>query len=331
MEIVSYTPEQYENLMSFLVENFPHRDKKYFEWWLKQSINVKKECWNRTFFIQEKDKIIACTTASWNRIKLYNEEQDFYWEGNTIVSELFRGKGLGRMIYEQMGVFLDRCTIGFTKAAYNIQPKVIPSLTSVNPVFVYLSVNRYFLNSLYRKWRHLRIQEADICYPLEIVVNNVIFSRIDNLEKMSFTTDGFWQNDDIEIIRDKSFFEKRFFNIHKKYVIYEGYLFGSPVCYFVVRLACYKGIDIISLVDFRYKSEDYISNIYKAVFDICQLNRIGFSLTLTSLKKKALNFYPIILRMNKKLYGATTIPKINKKCFLLITSADSDLDFVYYL
>jgi len=49
---------------------------------------------------------------------------------------------------------------------------------------------------------------------LEIIIDNVNFSRIDSLEQMSFISDGFWQNDDVEIIRDKSFFEKRFFNIY---------------------------------------------------------------------------------------------------------------------
>lgn len=129
----------------------------------------------------------------------------------------------------------------------------------------------------------------------------------------------------------KSFFEKRFFNIYKKYVVYEGYLCRNLVCYFVVRVAHYKGFDVVSLVDFRYRKEDYVNSIHKAVSEIAKMNRIGFYLTLSSLKRKVLDFFPIILRTSKKLYGGTTIPHINKECSLLITSADSDLDFVYYL
>lgn len=91
----------------------------------------------------------------------------------------------------------------------------------------------------------------------------MMFYRIDKLEQMSFTSDGFWQNDDIEIIRDKSFFEKRFFNIYKKYVVYEGYLCRNLVCYFVVRVAHYKGFDVVSLVDFRYRKEDYVNTYIK--------------------------------------------------------------------
>lgn len=99
----------------------------------------------------------------------------------------------------------------------------------------------------------------------------------------------------------------------------------------MVRLAHYKGFDVISLVDFRYRKKDYMSSIDKAVSEIAKINHIGFYLTLSSLKRKVFNFFPVILRTSKKLYGGTTIPHINKECSLLITSADSDLDFVYYL
>jgi GNAT superfamily N-acetyltransferase len=330
MQIVFYTSDLYEQLMFFLIENFPNRDKRYLNWWLKQTTVVKKELLNRTFLVMDADKIVACTTASWNKIKIYGQEQEFYWEGNTIVSKVYRGKGIGRMIYEQMGRYLERCTTGFTKAAYDIQPKIIPHLRSVSVVFVYLFINRYFFYSLYEKMLHHRLEQTDVFYPSVIKIKNMQFCRIDSLEQMVFTPDGFWQNDDIEIIRDKSFFLKRFFDIYKKYVVYEGLLNGELVCYFVVRLAYYKGFNIISLVDFRYKKKDYMNNIDKAVSKIAKMNHIGFALTLTSLKKQVLSFFPIVLRTNKKIYGGTTFPGEEGECSLLITSADSDLDFVYY-
>ena len=117
-------------------------------------VNAVNKCERGTFepyfFIKDKGEIIACTNADWNKIKIYSKEQNFYWEGNTIIQN-YRSKGVGRMIYKQMGTFLERCTIGFTEAAYKIQPRAIPHSKSVSPVFVYLSVNRFFLNSLYRK------------------------------------------------------------------------------------------------------------------------------------------------------------------------------------
>ena len=129
-------------------------------------VNAVNKCERGTFepyfFIKDKGEINACTNAEWNKIKIYSKEQNFYWEGNTIISKNYRSKGVGRMIYKQMGTFLERCTIGFTEAAYKIQPRAIPHSKSVSPVFVYLSVNRFFLNSLYRKWKHYRRQETDI-------------------------------------------------------------------------------------------------------------------------------------------------------------------------
>lgn len=330
MKILFYTSDLYEQLILFLIESFPDRDRRYFEWWLKQVTDVKKELLNRTFLVMDADKIVACTTANWNKIKIYGQEQKFYWEGNTIVSKAYRGKGIGRMIYEQMGEYLERCTTGFTKVAYNIQPKVIPHLRPVSVVFVYLFVNRFFFYSFYKKIMRHRLDQNDIFYPSVIKIKNVQFFRIDSLEQMIFTSDGFWQNDDIEIVRDKSFFLKRFFDIYKKYVIYEGLVNGELVCYFVVRLAYYKGFNVISLVDFRYRKKSYINSIDKAISKISKINRIGFSLTLTSLKKQVLSFFPVILRTNKKIYGGTTLPNEEGECSLLITSADSDLDFVYY-
>lgn len=51
----------------------------------------------------------------------------------------------GRMNYEQMGEFSDRCVVGLTDAAYNIQPKVIPYFRLINLIYVYLSVNVFLL------------------------------------------------------------------------------------------------------------------------------------------------------------------------------------------
>lgn len=55
-------------------------------------------------------------------------------------------------------------------------------------------------------------------------------------------------------------------------------------------MAHYKGFDVVSLVDFRYRKEDYVNSIHKAVSEIAKMNRIGFYLTLSSLKRKVLDF-----------------------------------------
>lgn len=76
MEIIPYTPDLYEQLILFLVESFPNRDKRYFDWWLKQ-YSCEKNLLNRTFLVEDKGKIIACTTANWNEIKIHGKKARF--------------------------------------------------------------------------------------------------------------------------------------------------------------------------------------------------------------------------------------------------------------
>lgn len=55
MEIIPYTPDLYEQLMLFLIESFPNRDKRYFDWWLKQ-YSCEKNLLNRTFLVEDKGR-----------------------------------------------------------------------------------------------------------------------------------------------------------------------------------------------------------------------------------------------------------------------------------
>lgn len=66
MEIIPYTPDLYEQLMLFLIESFPNRDKRYFDWWLKQ-YSCEKNLLNRTFLVEDKGKIIrGCVLSTEN-------------------------------------------------------------------------------------------------------------------------------------------------------------------------------------------------------------------------------------------------------------------------
>lgn len=330
MHLVHYSSHWDDSLRKFLYNNFPHRNKKYLDWWLNQSLHSKKDLQNRTFMVvDESNRIVACTTALWTKMKIRTRFYNMYWAGNTIVDENYRGKGIGRMVYEQMNLFRDRCSTGFTKAAYAIQPKIIKQFTNLSSVFVYLSFNICFMRNLWDRLLRNSIKQDDLIYPNQIDIKHVHFERVDNIELIEFPSDGFWQNDTIELIRDKDFFRKRFIDIYRKYIIYQSKVDNEIVGYFVVRPAKYKGFNLLSLVDFRYKNENIENSIIKAVAKIARNNKIGMFITLTSLKKKFLSS-GCTIRTSKVLYGGTTMAEIKEDDFMLITSADSDLDFVYY-
>lgn len=331
MRIIYYRSEFHKKLRDFLFVNFPHRDKKYLDWWINQSIGLQEELSNRTFMVvDESEQVVACTTALWTRLRIRSKVSDIYWEANTIVNTCYRGKGIGRMIYERMNQYKNRCTIGFTETAYAIQPKIIENFKNLTSVYVYLSFNTYLLKSLWNRLiGRLKKIDCDWMFPEMIQLNHVSFEKIEDLQSFNFPKDGFWQNDEVELIRDKDFFKNRFVDIYRKYTIYQAKEKGATVGYFVIRPATYKGFSLMALVDFRFKNEKVEKSIMKAINIIARKNRIGMCITLTSLKKNFFS-YDCTVRMPKVLYGGTTMAKLKEDDFMLITSADSDLDFVYY-
>lgn len=328
MRICYYRSEFHKKLREFLFRNFPHRDKSYLDWWLNQSIGLKEELSNRTFMVVDESKqIVACTTALWTKMRNRSKVLDMYWAGNTIVNSYYRGKGVGRMIYEQMDEYRDRCSIGFTEAAYAIQPKIIKNFKKLSKVYVYISLNPYFMKSLWDRLTGTEVQNWMFPYKMEI--NHIVFDRLDDIDSFQFTADGFWTNDEVELMRDKDFFKNRFIDIYRKYIIYQAKVKNETVGYFVLRPAKYKGFNMLSLVDFRYKNEEDEKSIVRAINRIAKRNKIGMCITLTSLLKKRFS-YGCTVRMPKVLYGGTTMAELKEDDFMLITSADSDLDFVYY-
>lgn len=328
-ELVFYHKDFWnEKLKKFLFSNFPYRDKRYLEWSIKQTEIKQDSSLQRTFMIVDESlDIIACTTALWTKIKISSKNLNMYWAVNTIVNSDYRGKGIGRIIYKQRNKFRDRCSIGYTDAAHAIEKRLIDNYKEISSVFVYVSFNLFFFKSL--SDRLFKIKQNDWKLPEELVFNNVNIERVDDIESLDFPKNGFWQNDEVELIRDKDFFKNRFIDIYRKYTIYQAKVEELTVGYFVIRPATYKGFNMLSLVDFRFKNEQVYKSIMKAMNIIARKNKVGMCITLTSLKKKRLS-YGCTMRMPKVLYGGTTMAELKEDDFMLITSADSDLDFVYY-
>ena len=325
MEIKFYTAEIHKSLLDFMIAEYPNRDPKYLEWWLCHTKNATEEEQKRTFVITDKGEIIACTTADWTRIKIKDSFHDFYWEANTIVSPKYRGQGVGRMIFEQMDLYRDRCTTGFTDIAYKLQLQIIKHFKRINPVYVYLTFNRYCFKSFFcpRQFKDDLSVNERICYK------SISAELISSSDQLEIPDNGIWINDEIELIRDERFIKKRFFNIYKKYFFYKINEKDKCVGYFVVRNIRYHNISMLSLVDYRYTDKKYLKYILSIANIIARKNKIGFVLSLTS-QVKIQRLIPFTIFTGKELYGGTTMPELKDGQEFLITSADSDLDFVYY-
>lgn len=329
MKIIEYTPEYYNPLMDFLLRVYPSRDRRYFKWWLKPTEAVIGTQKQRTFIVIQNDKIIACSLSFWSRIIVCGSARDFYWEANTIVDPLYRGKGVGRMIYEQMEKYIDRCTTGFTESAFKIQFRIIKNIKHISTVSVYLSFTHCLIRTIIERLLRKDMFDKELSGFNEINCKTLIARRIDSLDDFKTPNNGLWLNCGVELVRDKEFVQKRFFDIYKKYDLYQMFEGNNIAGYFVVRRTKYMGLNMLSLVDYRLTNEKNLKYLMRIVSKIAKLNGIGVIITLTS----QLNFsrlYPLTIATPKKLYGGTTMPELDEGQDFLITSADSDLDFVYY-
>jgi len=313
-------------------EVYPYRSDRYLDWWLTNIDNSGKTCQDKCVVVLENNKIIGCTTVNVLDVNESNGRKRLFAQGNTILLSDYRGKGISRKIYERYN-YPDWITFGFTDIAWKIQPRYVKNFTPINPVNVYVSFNVWgFIKG--HIWRILRRKTLKECeFPPYINWDGgQELVLVKDLNDISFPKDGKWNEDDFEIVRDKAYFQKRFLDIYcsEKYHIYVFMVSGKIVGYVVLRNTVYKKLDMVSLVDFRfYKRKDEIKAL-KAATKIAGQCGIGLVITLTS-RHWGNRLLPLTIQTKKKLNNAVgTTEYTDKFNEMLITSADSDLDFVYY-
>ena len=330
-QAISYHSNWHARLLEYMKKVYPHRDIRYLDWWITNIDQSDEKCWEKCIIILYDDEIIGCTTVNDARILIDSEEKRFFSRGNTIVSPDQRGKGISKEIYNQVNLYDNWFSVGVTDIAWKIQPKYVKRFTPIRPVNVYISVNWSICTQLFRKV--YGGQPATCQYPEHLSVSHFEeLQKVSNISQIAFPSQGQWMKDKAEIVRDKVFFLKRYYDIYNsdKYTIYQYLLRGKSIGYVVVRPTRYKGVEMLSLVDYRFQSRQDEVKAFKAAAKIAKSNNKGLVITLSS-REYTFRLLPLTIKMKKKLNCAIGMPKY-KECFndMLITSADSDLDFVYY-
>lgn len=329
----TYSPEWHKAIFEYLCKIYPSRPQLYLDWWLTVIDGAGKDCWDKVVFITDDDRIIGCSLASVFRIYVENKVETYFTSGNTILNPEYRGKGLSKYFYEQVNEFDNWIRVGFTDVAFKVMPRFVKSFTPINPVNVYISVNRAVVGQLFRKLLHRKNNKWK-GFPGDITIGaNSRLKRIDNPDMLTaIPSDGHWTDDGAEFVRDKTFIRKRFFEIYcsDKYGIYEYLSADKSLGYIVVRKAIYGSYEMLSLVDYRFYSRKDETKAFSAVSRLARYNNTGLVITLTSRNYKP-QLFPLTIKMKKKLCCATGMKsKLALFNDMLITSADSDLDFVYY-
>ena len=323
IKVVSYTPNLHRELSEFLKNVYPNRDKMYIDWWITNVDRMGEAVWKKTSLLMEGKSIVGCTTFNSVNCSFSGDIRKMYWEANTVINKEKRGKGLGGLLYEKINIVKDRSTVGFTKTAWDIQSKKMSEFYVLNDVYVYFLWNYFVYRIASKRGKYLDFpQQVSLKRHLSLI-------QVEDFSNFETKNSGIWLRDRNEILRDKDFLVSRFDEIYrnKDYIRYLVMQDDSVVGYIVVRKIVYKGMELLSLVDYRYKAPISAKDIIKALWRLMNLVGLGGCLILTSQK---LSFFPYLVRTHKSLKAASNIVNFKEHNEVLITSADSDLDFVYY-
>ena len=331
--MTQYSPEMHGALLEFLKGVYPSRRSEYLNWWLSNMDDAGSECWNKCWMTLDDGKIVGCIIVNPAHLLVKGKVCNIYFSANTILSELYRGKGLSKKMYAtSYADYSNWIGSGFTAAGWKIQPRYVKDFYPIHPVNVYVSVTRYVWTTLIQKISKKAQLPHKRLFPNQLRINKKEeLKKIENLEELNIPEGGKWTGDASELVRDEQFLRKRFCDIYcsDNYHFYKYIENGISIGYMVFREIKYKEVPMLSIVDYRFINRAYENRIFKAATKMARSCKLGFVMCLSSRKYK-LQLSPLAISL-KKLKSATGIsPGINPLTDLLITSADSDLDFVYY-
>lgn len=329
IELHTYTPQCHRELLVFMISQYENRSSEYLDWWLSNLDNGGEDIWKTTILVYYNNGIIACCTSNPFSLQIGKTTHSMFYESNTIVVPEYRGCGIGKMIYSEIIKHKNRITIGLTKSAYIIQTQKIKGCYPIQDVRVYVSANRHSLTSIINKF--LNRKRENLKYPDNFKISNYTFTLVKNLDDLKdYPQNGLWLNDYVELKRDKEWLKNRFVNIYRKdYYIYTINNNNELGGYVVFRKGRIYGVEFISIVDFRCKNIETEKLITKAANKIAKINKIGFTFCMSSRLHSMIRFSPLTIRLPKKIKNITVNENIKNE-EILITSADANLDFVYY-
>lgn len=329
IQVVPYSPQWHARLLDYMRSVYPSRDVKYLEWWLSKMDSGDEADWQKCFIVSEGEEIIGCTTAIPIELVRGGGRIAFYLRGNTIISPEKRGRGVSKLLYDKINSYDNWLSVGITDIAWKIQPKYVKGFTPIRPINVYVAANGWALPQL--AGRLLKGKPRTIVFPGRIdMPNEESFILVKDIKDLDISENGGWTSDGIELVRDRTYLQKRYFDIFSAgwYAVYKFEKQGETEGYTVLRKISYRGIEMVSVVDYRFGSRNDERKAFRLAQKVACRNRIGLVFAMSSREYRTLGC-PFLLETPKKLNCATGDESIDFKD-LLITSADSDLDFVYY-
>ena len=330
--IVHYSNDLHDKLLLFLKKEYPFRTEDYLEFCLDYLDNATKEVKEKAVIALINSEIVGCYTVLPLQMISDNRREDYYIQVNMIVSPQHRGIGISSLLYHFLDFYPNWMVTGFTEMAWEIASRKVKSFNPIAPIYVYLMFNKWIPITILKKMKLMGKTRGLKPFPESSKLSSFTMQRAYKVSDIFFPSSGRWFQSDTEIIRDGKYLEERFFTHYRnnEYIVYSLHKKNMPIGYFVVRVTEYHGFQMLSLVDFRYTQGGNMADVLKAVTYVAQKTHYGMGIVLTSFRLHRLTLSPLVFRTTKELPCATGVKNLAKQNYFLFTSADSDLDYVYY-
>jgi hypothetical protein len=332
MDIVNFEQKHYEGLLAFSKRVWPKKSEEYLKYRL---FSIPEQTGDNRFnllVINDDGEIVGCALYIPTKARINDKEEMILWSHDMIVEDQYRGAA-GLLLIMEM--FKNRSTFGFGVSDINFKIQKELGANFIGLANLYLIFNIWSFKLLLYKLRLMKKSGKDIYnFPAKLKVGKYKFTRISNVNELNIPNNGYWidGNLDIDFVRDEHFFRNRFFENFNKYYFYNLEFEDSSKpneCYFVVRPVNKRGLMVLSIVDFRFnfRKPEQFKSLVRAGAKLGRLNRIALVSLLTSFKHRRINLYTLIKRKGSQQHILTYYP-VNSGHNVLVTSADSDMDFI---
>ncbi len=263
------------------------------------------------------------------------------WGMDYIVDEAHRGSPLGVILAKK--AIRNRFHFGVGLAEMSLKVHLSLREKHIGYFSKYIRFRSIFSPLIFIVNLIFKIKDSlhSLVMPDHIKTNHGEFNRLTDPESMG-SERGFWLNDVLEFSRDNQFNRWRFFHYPDKYFVYKF----SPVhkessinpTWFVLRPIIWKNTPCLLLVDFRFETLSDFDEILLAANHVLRQSKANAILTGNSLSSahKVLGNHSFISFGEKKGHVVTNFFNSSdckdssyKSDEIMITFADSDLDFFY--
>jgi hypothetical protein len=339
MKLRGFSINQFDSLVRFNEKVFPIRDNVAEFIKYNFYFNPTKHESGENIILAEDDNgaIIGQFFLMHTFFYFNGKKYKGFWGIDYIVDELYRGTNTGSVLARRALKNEHYFTVGSseisTKIHLALKQRIIGSIIKYIRLNSAFTILKFLIKAPQKELKSYH-------FPDSIRTSKGDFKRVFNSDEI-ISENGYWNSDSLEFIRDKKYIDWRFFFYHDKYFVYKYSSDNDnkdplPV-FFVVRPVCWKNVNCLLLVDFRYNLDaDFcFDEITRATVKLMKSTKLSAIITGSSVykHKRQLN-WKLFLSFGEKMHVITKfITDFENEAYvpdrLVLTFADCDCDYYF--